>query len=124
MAQVRRGRGDDGMVTAEAALVIPVLLAVTLTLAWAIGVGAAQVKLIDAAREGARLAARGEPQDVVDAAVRRAGPDGAHVEISRSGGTVSVRVVAEVRPGLPVLGDLPGISLQSQAVAADEAGPP
>lgn len=108
------------MVTAEAALVIPVLMAVTLTLSWAIAVGAAQVKLIDAAREGARLAARGESSEVVEAAIRRAGPDGIRAEVSRTDGTVSVRVEVDVRPGVPLLGDLPGIPLDSQAVAAAE----
>jgi hypothetical protein len=113
------------MVTAEAALVIPVLLAVTLTLSWAIAVGAAQVKLIDAAREGARLAARGEPAAVVEAAIRRAGPEGTRGTVSTSGGTVSVRVRADVSPELPLLGDVGDISLGAQATAAaEETGAP
>ena len=108
------------MVTAEAALVIPVLLAVTLAMSWAIAVGAAQVRLIDAAREGARLAARGESSDTVEAAVRRIGPPGTHADVSTSDGTVTVQVQAHVRPGLPLIGDLPGVSLESQAVAVSE----
>jgi Flp pilus assembly protein TadG len=108
------------MVTAEAALVIPVLLAVTLTLSWAIAVGAAQVKLIDAAREGARLAARGETAAVVDAAIRRAGPAGTSGSVTVSGSTVSVRVQADVSPELPLLGDVGGISLGAEATAAAE----
>ena len=113
------------MVTAEAALVIPVLLAVTLTLSWAIAVGAAQVRLIDAAREGARLAARGESAAVVDAAVRRAGPEGTSGSVTTSGGTVSVRVTADVSPDLPLLGEVGGISLGAEATsAAEESGAP
>lgn len=108
------------MVTAEAALVIPVLLAVTLTLSWAIAVGAAQVRLIDAAREGARLAARGEPVGVVDAAIRRAGPEGTSGTVTISDGTVSVRVQADVSPGIPLVGDVGGISLGARATAAVE----
>jgi len=108
------------MVTAEAALVIPVLLAVTLTLSWAIGVAAAQVKLIDAAREGARLAARGESTGVVHAAVGQTGPEGTWADVSVGDGTVTVTAQAQVRPGLPLLGDLPGISLESHAVAVLE----
>lgn len=108
------------MVTAEAALVIPVLLAVTLALSWTIAVGAAQVRLIDAAREGARLAARGESSDTVEAAVRRIGPSDTHADVSVSNGMVTVQVQAHVSPGLPLLGDLPGVSLESQAVAASE----
>jgi hypothetical protein len=108
------------MVTAEAALVIPVLLAVTLALSWAIAVGAAQVRLIDAAREGARLAARGESSGTVEAAVRRIGPSGTRAAVSVADGTVTVQVEAHVSPGLPLLGDLPGVWLESQAVAASE----
>jgi hypothetical protein len=108
------------MVTAEAALVIPVLLAVTLALSWAIAVGAAQVRLIDAAREGARLAARGESSGTVEAHVRRIGPPGSRVAVSVADGTVTVTVEAHVSPGLPLLGDLPGVLLESQAVAASE----
>ena len=108
------------MVTAEAALVIPVLLAVTLTLSWVISVGAAQVKLVDAAREGARLAARGESAETVHGAIRRTGPAGASGTVSTSGGTVTVRVEAQVRPDMPLLGGLPGVSLNSEATAASE----
>jgi hypothetical protein len=108
------------MVTAEAALVIPVLFAVTLALAWAIAVGAAQVRLIDAAREGARLAARGESSYAVEAAVRRIGPPGTQAAVSVTDDTVTVRVEARVSPGLPLLGDVAGVSLASQAVAASE----
>jgi hypothetical protein len=35
-------------------------------------------------------------------------------------GTVTVQVEAHVSPGLPLLGDLPGVLLESQAVAASE----
>ena len=108
------------MVTAEAALVIPVLLAVTLTLSWAIALGAAQVQLIDAAREGARLAARGEPAAVVNAAVVRTGPDGVRTQVSSSGDVVTVTVHAEAGAGVPLLGELPAIVLRSQAVATVE----
>lgn len=114
------GRGERGMVTAEAALVVPFLIAVTVTLSWALAVGATQVRLLDAAREGARLAGRGESAEAVQAAVRRAGPEGTRVDVSRSDGTVRVRLEAQVSPDLPLLGDLPGVSLQSQAVAVTE----
>jgi len=108
------------MVTAEAALVIPVLLAVTMALCWGIAVGAAQVRLIDAAREGARLAARGESSDTVDAAVRRIGPPGTRADVSMSGDTVIVEVEAHVSPELPLVGDLPGLWLESEVIAASE----
>lgn len=108
------------MVTAEAALVIPVLLAVTLTLSWAISIGASQVKLIDAAREGARLAARGESAETVQSAIERTAPAGASGTVDASGDMVTVRVEAQVRPDVPLLGGLPGVSLASEATAASE----
>jgi Flp pilus assembly protein TadG len=118
-------RQERGMVTAEAALVIPVLLAVTLLLSWAITVGAAQVRLIDAAREGARLAARGESEQAVQEAIQRAGPDGVTGRVTVLDDSVRVDVDTEVAPGVPLLGDLPGIGLDSSATAAlEEVGSP
>src|SRR5882757_7128413 len=54
------GRGDGGYVTAEAAVVIPVLVTLTGLLIWGLMAGAAQVRCVDAARAGARAAARSE----------------------------------------------------------------
>ena len=52
------GRDDRGAVTAELALGTPLLVAVTVVLAWLLAVGVAQVRVQDAARETARAAAR------------------------------------------------------------------
>ena len=71
-----------------------------------------QVRCVDAAREAARLAARGDDRAAVDTA-RRTGPDGASVEVRRDGG----RVVARVRVAAPLL---PGVTVGAEAVAADE----
>lgn len=49
---------DRGSVTAEAAMVIPVLLLFALALVWALMAAAAQIRCVDAARTGARAAAR------------------------------------------------------------------
>jgi len=57
------------MVTAETALVLPVLVCVAVGLAWLVVLGAAQVRCVDAAREVARLSARGESAATVAAAV-------------------------------------------------------
>ena len=54
-----RDRTDGGAATAELALGLPLLLAVTVGLVWLLAVGAAQVRVVDAAREAARAAARG-----------------------------------------------------------------
>ena len=64
--------------TAELALVLPLLVAVTLGLVWLLAVGAAQVRTVDAARETARAVARGDarrrPSPGVSGWRRRAAP--------------------------------------------------
>ena len=108
------------MVTAEAAMVIPVLLLVTIALAWLVTLGIAQVRCLDAAREGARLAARGEPPAAVTAAAKRAGPDGTRVFVDAGADTVTVRVEADVVPDVPLLDGLPGVTLSAEATSAME----
>lgn len=73
-----RHRDDSrGAVTVEAAAVIPVLVAIAIALAWLISLVLTQIRLVDAAREVARAAARAEP--------RRS------EVIGRSGGTCRIR---------------------------------
>lgn len=117
---IRRPGRDAGMVTAEAAFVIPVLLLVAVLCGWVVAVGAAQVRMIDAAREGARLAARGEPAAVVQAAIQQTGPAGATAQVHADGGTVTVDVAARVEPAVPLLDLLPGIDLHSSATSTLE----
>lgn len=70
------------------------------------------IRCVDAAREAARLAARGD--DGRDAA-RDLAPDGATVVISRDGEFVVSTVSA--RPAI-----LPGFTVEARAVAAVEPG--
>lgn len=70
---------DRGAVTAEAAVVIPVLVAFAMVLLWALVAASAQIRCVDAARAGARAAARSEPEAAVLAAARDAAPRGARV---------------------------------------------
>ena len=53
-------RSERGAVTAELAMGLPLLVAVTIGLVWLLSVGAAQVRTVDAARETARAVARGD----------------------------------------------------------------
>lgn len=69
-----------------------------------------QVRCIDAAREVARLAARGD-----GAAAGGLGPPGAAVELRSSGGYVIARVSGRA----PML---PGVVISGEAVAALEPG--
>ncbi len=117
-----RPRGDDerGAVTAEAAVVIPLLLAVAMALVWLVALAATQVRVVDAAREAARAAARGEPDAVSVERGRQVAPDGARFEISRGGGAVTVRVAADVKGPGGLLAFLPAVPVSSEAVAAEE----
>jgi hypothetical protein len=92
---------------------IAILLAAVTGLGAAVG---AQVRCVDAARAGARLAARGEPSGVVVAAAGRLAPSGSRISTERAGSTVRVSVTAEV--GLPL--SLPALSVRASAVADRE----
>ncbi|WP_405439310.1 pilus assembly protein [Streptomyces avidinii] len=116
-----RGKSDRGYVTAEAALVIPALVLFAALLVWALMAAAAQIRCVDAARAGARAAARSEPVEVAEAAARAAAPEGARVELARVGDLWRVRVVAPAPGpgGLPVR-----LGAQAVALAEDSVGPP
>lgn len=113
-----RHRGDLGLVTAETAVAFPALVVVLAVALWGVSAAAAQVACVDAARAGARAAARGEPETEVRAAVLRAAPPNARVTVSRDPATTKVVVEAVARPPLKTL--FPALRLQAQAVAATE----
>jgi hypothetical protein len=108
------------MVTAEMAAVLPVLALVTAVALWGICVVASQVRCGDAAREGARAAARGESAAQVRLAVSRAAPVGAGFALAHgAGGLLTVTVRARVAP----LGHwLPSITVTGNAAAESETG--
>ncbi|WP_405870580.1 MULTISPECIES: TadE family type IV pilus minor pilin [unclassified Streptomyces] len=106
---------DRGFVTAESAVVLPVLVMFAMALVWGLLVVAAQIQCVDAARTGARAAARQDPADSVVEVAREAAPRGAKVTVDREGDQVHVVVVA--RP--PVLHGLP-FDVREEAVAAAE----
>ncbi|WP_063788398.1 TadE family type IV pilus minor pilin [Streptomyces chattanoogensis] len=89
---------DAGSVTAEAALVMPVLVAVAGALIWGLMAACARIECVDAARAGARMAARSETRAAVLRAARDAAPEGARVVLVREGDLVRVRVEARL-PG-------------------------
>jgi len=103
------------MVTAELAVALPGLIVVVLALTWLLGLGAAQAMLSQAAREGARAAARGESTAEVTRAVHQVVADAA-VVVRRSGGRVVVLVGARRVPGPRILHPL-GRDLQASATA-------
>ncbi|MFJ2090878.1 TadE family type IV pilus minor pilin [Streptomyces sp. NPDC087901] len=107
--------GDRGAVTAEAAMAIPVLVIFALALLWALMAASAQIRCVDAARSGARAAARSEPEAQVREAALSAAPDRARVEVERAGELWRVSVAAPA-PGPGPL----AMTLSSEAAAAAE----
>lgn len=71
-----------------------------------------QVRCVDAAREAARLAARGDERSALGAA-RRIAPAGARVELRRDGEFLVATVVARSRL-------LPALDIAAKAVSAAE----
>ncbi|MFF1734952.1 TadE family type IV pilus minor pilin [Streptomyces sp. NPDC058247] len=113
-AGIRRA-GDRGFVTAEAAVVLPVLVTFTVALVWALMAASAQIQCVDAARAGARAIARQDPQASAVETARRVAPRGAKVVVSREGDLVRVAVEAAA-PGPGVL----NVHLRADAVALAE----
>lgn len=107
---------DRGQTTAETAVVLPALALFALVLIWGLTAAAAQIRCVDAARAGARAAARQESPAATLAAARSAAPGGARIAVNREGDLVRVRVEAPA-PGPGPL----GVSLRAEAVALSEA---
>ncbi|MFI6153997.1 TadE family type IV pilus minor pilin [Kitasatospora sp. NPDC051170] len=114
---VRARRGDAGFVTAETAVALPALVLLAAMLVWGVLAAAAQIRCVDAARVGARAAARGEANAAELAAA--AGPPGARVQVATAADTVRVEVEASCgAPGR--LGGLLAVRVGASAVAARE----
>ncbi|MEU7053212.1 TadE family type IV pilus minor pilin [Streptomyces eurythermus] len=101
--------------TVEAAMALSVLVAFTMALVSGLLMVAARIECVDAARAGARAAARQDPPDAVVRVTRETAPRGARVTVAHEGDRVRVTVVA--RP--PLLSGLP-IELREEAVALAE----
>lgn len=113
---VGRPTGDAGSATAEAAVVLPALMAV---LAMAVGVVVAvgaQLRCVDAARVGARAAARGDTDASIRTATTAVAPRGAVVTIRRHAGLIEVVVAARVLG----IGLLPAVPVNATATAEQE----
>jgi hypothetical protein len=122
-------RRDGGMVTAETAVLLPVLVVVLAAAVFVLACVSAQLKCVDAARSAARLAARGEAAPAVTRTAERLAPSDARVVLAAGGGlgdaaTVEVVVTAHVRPFGRALRGLPAVRVSGAAVAAVEPGTP
>lgn len=113
--------GERGSVTAETAVVLPALVLVMVVLLGVAHLIGSQLAVEDAARVGARAAARGESDGVVTRLADSVAPAGSDVTVVRTGGLVTVSVRAVVRPLGPTVRFVPSITVAAQAVAADES---
>jgi hypothetical protein len=109
------------MVTAETAVLAPFGVAFAVLLLWMVSLGFTQVELVDAAREGARLVARGESASTAASVARRQAPPGARVHISSHDGLVTVEVSARSRLPLPIFQHVGARTMRATAVSADES---
>ena len=113
-------RAECGAVTAEVAMVLPVLLAMVVFGVWMAGVVIENIRCIDAARDVARAVARGEPPESAQQLVSRTAPDGATFSITRDGPDIHVAVTADVTPHWTLLAKLPPIKVEGQATIQAE----
>ncbi|GAA1943430.1 TadE family protein [Nocardioides hwasunensis] len=116
-------RDESGTATAELALGIPLLVALTAGLVWMLAVGAAQVRVIDASREAARAVARGDDVVAAETLALRVAPEGSRVSISIEASRVVVTTRVRVSGPGGLLGSLPGVTVTADAVALAEEDP-
>lgn len=109
------GAGEQGGVTVEAAIALSALVSVLVLCLGAVLCVSHQVRCQDAAREAARLAARGDEARAVETAARVA-PSDARITL-RDDGDLVVAVVSAPGPLLPL------VTLTAEAVAAREPEP-
>ncbi len=109
-------RGDSGSATVEAALVIPVLVFVLAICLGGISCIVLQVRCIDAAREAARLAGRGDL-------------DGARAVVADLAGNADVVIDLDLRwararvSARPWGGPLPNVLITAESAARREDAP-
>ena len=104
--------GCAGASTVEAALAIAALVVVLVLCLGGVMAVSMQVRCIDAAREAARLAARGDRRSALDTA-RRIAPAGAHIQVHQDGDLIVATVVAHSRL-------LPALDIGAKTVSAAE----
>lgn len=104
-------------------MVLPVLALLLAVGLWSVAVAGAQLRCVDAARDGARAAARGESDAVAIAAATAAAPQGAQIELHHEGSRLVVVVSARVGGGLGPLAAIAAPTMSATATAQSEASP-
>ncbi|GIH70254.1 hypothetical protein Mth01_25070 [Sphaerimonospora thailandensis] len=117
---LRAGPRERGSVTAETAVALPALVLVLAAVLWAVTVVDARLRCVDAARAGARAAARGEALNAVRETVLRSAPAGSRVVVVPGPEVTRVDVSVSVRPLWKSAA--PSIEVTASAVSATEIG--
>jgi hypothetical protein len=115
---------SSGYATAELALALPSLVLILAIGLWLQGAVAVHARCLDAARAGARAAARGDPDGRVRERLAKVVPAGAGIVIAHDGDRITVTVDSrvEVPPGLSAFVGRPTVT--GSATAVDEAPSP
>ena len=112
------------MVTAEIAVALPVLVLLMMAAMTAVMVVNAQLRCVDAAREAARVLARGDSPALARSLVAQTGPPGAQLKVTQADSQVRVDVTAHASG---IGGVLPAFDVHARSVAVPEpagASPP
>ena len=115
-----RSRRERGSVTAEAALVLPVIAAFALALVWLVSVALAHVRAIDAARDAAREIARGGDVAAARAQARATTGRDVQLTVDRAGGDATVTVGFRSSAPSWLLVPLPDADVSASATVAVE----
>jgi Flp pilus assembly protein TadG len=114
----RARRAGRGSVTAETAVVLPVVVVMLLMATWAIGLVVTHIRCLDAARDVARAVARGEQEDEARRIGERTAPVGSAVEVTRDGDDVTA--VVRVSRAWPLLGGSGTLRVEERATLQAE----
>ena len=101
-------------------MVLPLLAALALGLAWLLALAATQVRVVDSAREVARAVARDDSRSTALALGRRVAPRGSVISVREDGDTVVVHVRSSVDGPAGLFTFLPGVQVEAEAVTAQE----
>ena len=116
-ARPRPRHGDRGAVTAEVAVVLPVVVLALVAVLTVAAAGATHLRVLDGARAGARAAALGADDAGTVAAARKVAGGAASVDVVVAEGWASVTVRRGLGDGSGPLG---AVGVTATAVAAVE----
>lgn len=103
-------------------MVIPILAGFTVALVFLVNVGIVQVRSMDAAREAARMVARGDSIVSAQATAQRVASPGATVRIMRGSKSVRVQVAVLISgPGGLLRGSLGQLTARAEAAMEPSA---